>query len=52
MKNEFLTIRVIESSFGSSTSAKLTINHNIVLWSEDTSDHSTNYIWDGWDKGF
>lgn len=52
MKNQYLTIKVVESTFGASTTAKLTVNNNIVLWSEDTSEHNTNYIWDGWDKGF
>lgn len=52
MKNVIFFINIIEGDFGASTSAKLTVNNNYVIWVEDTSTYNTNYIWDGWEKNF
>lgn len=52
MKNKIIEIKVVESTFGASTTAKLTVNNGFVVWSEDTTTNESNYIWDGWTNGF
>ena len=47
MSNEFVEYRVIEPSFGSSTSLAVKFSDGIVAESINTSTGETNYIWDG-----
>lgn len=47
-------IQVHEPEFGSSTSAIVEVDNwdfeRPIVSFEDTSDHSTNYLWDGWER--
>jgi len=43
---------ITESSFGGSTSCRITLENNIVKDVVNTSSNSTNYMWDGWDPEF
>lgn len=49
---EYIEFYITEPSFGASTSCVMGVKDGVVESINDNSDCSTNWMWDGWGKGF